>query len=373
MQLKILHLSHTGLPDPRIERLAVMSNAYSQSFFLGDTTQKKMLHEDAFDQVFYIDEFNAFANTGTPYFYQKLRSRIRKVVKSLDIDLLYAHNVIVGKIAHDLSIPYVYDDHEYWSRQTMLRRLGIKNPVVRVKNAIRYFWIPEIYRKWEREILKSAKAVVTVSEAIAIEHRRHCDNCVIIPNFPLEKEFGDLVKPTLNSGTPRGICLAGNFGGFLQHRYPGKNRELWEREGGIIMDWVGKPPPSNWKWIKHRDWIHPSTLLDVLTTDYQFGLIPWTAFWYHRYSFPNKAATYSHAGLIFVMHRDFYSLVRFLPPWSYYTYRNSEEFIDTIHKIKSLTPEEILSTRNRLQEWAKENMIMDKYYDELESVLKSAI
>lgn len=371
--MKILHLSHTGLPDPRIERLAVMSNSYSQSSFLGDSTKKKLLHEDAFEKIFHLDEFNNLANAGTPVFFQRLRSSIKKIVKSLNIDLFYAHNVIVAKIACDLSIPFVYDDHEYWSRQTMLRRLSTKSPLVKVKNAIRYFWVPNIYRKWEREILKSAKGVVTVSEAIAIEHRQYNDNCVIIPNFPLKKEFSDLIKPILHSNIPRGICLAADFGGFLQHRYPGKNRELWEKEGGIVMDWVGRPPPSKWKWIKHRDWIHPSTLFQVLTTEYQFGLIPWTDFWYHRYSFPNKAATYSHAGLIFVMNRDFSSLVRFLPSWSYYTYTNGDEFVTAMRKIKSLTPEEILSKRIKLQEWAKDRMIMDNYYDTLETLLKNAI
>ena len=365
----ILHISHGGLPDPRIERLAKLSQEYSKSYFFGSTERGKLLYEDAFVEVVQSKAFKTMANIGLPFYFQQLMKEFIDIVNRIRPDVVYAHNVIAGKLAHELGIPYIYDDHEYWSRQTMLRRMRVKSPIVRMKNAARYFWIPRVYRKWEREILNSAASVVTVSEAIAREHRRHARNCDVIPNFPFKKEIGELAKPQIHTGTPRSICLAADFGGFLEHRFPGNNREIWEKEGGIFIDWVGREPPSTWKWIKHREWIHPSKLLDVLTNEYQFGLIPWTDFWYHRYSFPNKAATYSHSGLIFVLNHDFYSINDFLPEGSFLTYKTEREFLEVIRSIKKMTPEEILAKRIDLQNWAKTTMLMDNY----SSILKESI
>lgn len=372
MALTILHLSHSGLPDPRIERLAVLSKPYGQSLFLGPPGRKDTLFPDSFRAVVHTNAFSTVGNLGFPVFYHLQRRKLAKAVRQINPDIIYAHNIMAAKVALDLSIPFVYDDHEYWSRQALLRRIGDSTLLVRLSNAGRHFLAPRIWRKWETQVLRSSAPTVTVSEAIAAEHRKQGANCTVIPNLPLTQELKHLSPPSLKPGVPRVISLASDFQGFQEHREPGNNLEVWEKEGGVVMDWVGRPPASHLKWIKYRPYIQPNQLLQVLTTDYQLGFVPWAKNWYHRYSFPSKTAWYSHAGLLFILNSDYYSLIGFLPKWSCYIFDDASQLRHILQELRSLSAEEILSTRLRLRDWAKENAVLDGYTHSLEIVLKRA-
>ncbi|TXT55794.1 MAG: hypothetical protein BAJATHORv1_30177 [Candidatus Thorarchaeota archaeon] len=370
--MKILHISEYGLPDPRIERLAIMSSSYTESHFLGGLGHEIKLFENAFESITNTDFFTTAGKSGIPYYYQKMKESILKEVDRIDPDIIYAHNVIAAKIVSDLPKPFIYDDHEYWSRQVLIKRVKNKSFFDKLKNRLRYFWLPKVYRKWEKKVLAKAASVVTVSEAIALEHREKAGFCYVIPNFPLRQEIGEHHKPKAHSGNPKAICLSSDFGGFLEHRNPGTNLEAIQSVGGVEVDWVGRPPKPELTWFKHRDWIEPSSLLEVLTKNYQFGLIPWIDYWYHRYSMPNKAATYSHAGLIFVLNKDFKSIIHMLPKYGYYTYENQEELKVIIRKLRDLDTQELLKRRVNLQNWARENVVLDKYAKTLRRAIEHA-
>jgi glycosyltransferase involved in cell wall biosynthesis len=369
MKLTVLHLSHTGLPDPRVERLALLAKSYCHSMFLGPTSGKVRLSKNAFENVYTANEFSTGSILGLPGFYSKLRHEVGKFISQINPDLIYAHNVIAGKIASDLSTPFVYDDHEYWTRQALLRRIGNFNLLTKLKNSARYFLAPRVYRKWEKQIFSSAAAIVTVSEAIAKEHKRRNPMCVVVPNFPLSWEFEKTIPLSAHKGYIRAICLASDFEGTLEHRQASKNIDALEQEGGMYVDWVGKSPPSHWKWIKKRSWISPSKIISTLASEYQIGLMPYQSHWYHRYSMPNKAASYSNAGLILVLNNDYYSLRSFFPKWSYYTFKNVTELKSIVRVLRNKAPEDILITRLRLQNWAHEHVVLERYSDNLKTAI----
>ncbi|MFX1575734.1 MAG: glycosyltransferase [Promethearchaeota archaeon] len=361
MTRTIVHLSHSGLPDARIERIATLLQSYGRQVFLGPQGKQTTLLSDSFNTIITTQAFSTPGNLGLPLVYHRLRRQINRIIRRINPVLIYAHNIIAAKIASDLSVPFVYDDHEYWSRQATLRRIGHFSGATRLKNIGRYFLAPHIWRKWETQILASSIANITVSEAIAREHRRRGKDCSVIPNLPLMRELVTIKTPALQSGQLRAISLASDFQGFQEHRQPGDNLEVWEKEGGILMDWVGRPPPPNLRWIRHRRWIEPSQLLQVLTSDYQVGFIPWTKNWYHRYSLPSKTAWYAHAGLLFVLSSDYASLIEFLPEEAYFAFTNPSELCNIIRKLLSFSPDKILAHRMRVKEWAENHAILDQY------------
>jgi hypothetical protein len=370
--MKILHISHSGLPDPRIERLASMSNPNVESHFLGGGRSDSQLLPDAFSSVTNVPWFSTASNAGLPYYFEKLKRGVAREVSRIAPDIIYAHNIISAKVASGLSQPFIYDDHEFWSRQVLIKRTSRRGMKQRLKNGLRSFWLPKLYRRWELEVLKKASAVVTVSKAIADEHQTIAGDCHVIPNFPLKRELKSDFQPKAHTQYPRAICLAADFEGFLEHRHPGNNREIIEEEGGIHVDWVGRPPPEEWNWFSHREWIEPSSLIEVLTNDYQFGLIPWRDYWYHQYSMPNKAASYSHAGLIFILNRDFTSIIHLLPEFGYHAYSSPEELRQIVRDLRDIDAQELLQQRLRLKKWAARNLFLDKYSEILRTAIELA-
>ncbi|MFX1261501.1 MAG: glycosyltransferase [Promethearchaeota archaeon] len=371
MTLNVLHLSHSGLPDPRVERLAMMSQSYAKSIFLGPPSSSHRLHQEAFSEVRCIDAFTTASKLGLPFFYKRLLDEVKEHVKVVEPDLIYAHNIITGKVARDLGLPFVYDDHEYWSREMKLKRIGVSSIPKRMKNRIRRYWVPQRYLIWEKEVLPAASATVTVSEAIAKEHRRNGANCSVIPNFPLKQESEHIPTPELHQGNLKAISLSSDSIAWVEHRYPGNHMEMWEKEGGINVDWVGRPPPKEWKWIQHRNRIPPADLYEVLTRNYQLGLIPWTRCWFHRYVLSNKLVSYSHSGLIILLTDDFETMLGLLPNWGRFIFGGDEDLKQVMKSLQKMSPEEIVSIRKRLQRWAKEEVVLDKYTDALRAAIFS--
>jgi hypothetical protein len=113
-------------------------------------------------------------------------------------------------------------------------------------------------------------------------------------------------------------------------------------------------------------------LIEILTKDYQFGLIPWASSWYHQYSLPAKTATYTHSGLPFILGSDYKSLIEFLPDWACFTFDGSSGLRKVMKQILSLSNQEILDIRLRLKQWGLDNAILDSYGDRVESNIKKA-
>ena len=116
--MRILHLSHDGLPDWRVEKAATSAhNQGHELIFLGRTS--KNFKGNIFSKVFGIN-WTSKALMGLPFYWNSVKKRIRKVVLEVNPDIIHAHNIFSAKIASELKIPFIYDDHEFWSKHSML-------------------------------------------------------------------------------------------------------------------------------------------------------------------------------------------------------------------------------------------------------------
>lgn len=112
--LRILHISHGGLPDPRIEKTALtMRKEGATTIFLGGRPSKGQ-SENAFDEVHYRRLPSSIRYVFDPTFSRRWRNKISE----LEPDVVHAHNVTTATYLLEMELPAIYDNHEYWSQRS---------------------------------------------------------------------------------------------------------------------------------------------------------------------------------------------------------------------------------------------------------------
>ena len=199
--MKVLHLSHNVLPDVRIEKEAIsLQRNGITSYFAGKDILGLSFPFDPFKKKYKLP-FIKMANVGLQPWWNKLKATLKRVIEDCKPDLIHAHNVIAARLAMELNIPFIYDDHEYWSKSTQSRIIaGWK---VNVKHI--YRWL--IWRKWEKKALLKATAVITVSDEIAEEHKQINPNTIVLPNLPTLSEVEKLTKQNINQEKLKSVYI----------------------------------------------------------------------------------------------------------------------------------------------------------------------
>lgn len=262
--MKILHTSHMGLPDSRIEKTALtMKKQGHELLFLGG---RPALSQDlnAFRETHHVSVGNNLTLVVDP----RIKKRWIKKIDEIGPDVVHAHNIVAAAMMLDTDYPMVYDDHEYWSKQTfkftsrdLLHRVSAM-PLIRA--------IP----KWERRLLENYP-VLTVSEHNAEDHRRYASHVEVTRNFPSIEEVSKLTNPEVREG----VVYVGNdfsLSKFLPHR------DMTNLRSVIDFDIITG--------LRH------DMMLERLT-HYRIGLTPYLPHSLHWYCDPNKHYEYMNAGL----------------------------------------------------------------------------
>src|ERR1041385_2569608 len=200
--MKILHLSDDGLPDWRVEKSALTAVKQGhQVFFAGRLSD--YTNANHFSEVYRI-HWTAGALIGFPYYYHCVKKQVKKLVKLVKPDIVHSHNIGSAKISNDLGLPFVFDDHEYF---TVLSKVNAEN--VKVNKDSKHGSDPRQFTRevkskfvlsqslakwsqWEDEAVCSAPTI-TVSDQIARALRKKAGSkdIFVVPNFPLKEETAD--------------------------------------------------------------------------------------------------------------------------------------------------------------------------------------
>jgi glycosyl transferase family 4 len=315
--LRILHLSHEGLPDWRIEKSAITAtNKGHEPFFAGGDQEK-------YNRNSFLKNYNilwtAKARLGIPYYWYIVKKQFERILREIRPDIVHAHNIFSAKMISEFKLPFVYDDHEYWSKSSRFlseltaklswqRRLDRKNvkvfavdaPLKIRRNVINYFAI-RLWSKWEQEVVSSSPTI-TVSDKIAKELRTIAgasDRVFVVPNFPMTSEVQGVQKPIFHDNLSS--VYAGSEG-LNTDKYPFRNIELLpdffeERNiGGLtIIGWEGKSSAN----VTYKGYMPREAMFEEMAK-HSLGLLPWTKHWSHSFLNPNKAYEYAHAGLFVI-------------------------------------------------------------------------
>jgi len=377
--MRILHLSDDGLPDWRVEKSALTGKKAGHEVYFGgrlDNNAKSTI----FSEIHRIN-WTAGAMVGIPYYYHRVKRQIEKLVKQLGPDIIHSHNIGSAKISHDLGLPAVFDDHEYFG---MLSRVNAENIKLqntqnlksgfdRIKQNMKVSFISQQsisnWTNWEKELVLSVPTI-TVSEQIANELRGVADGktkeIIVVPNFPLETEI------SFKEPQDHGHLSSVYAGGDSKHKQV-TNRDISGLTNLFADNDIGNLTIIGWE---HAESSEKYKATGFLPRDKMFsemiqnsiGLIPWKKHWSHPFLNPNKAYEYAHAGLFVMLTSDLRSVVSTLED-NCLTFEDYDDLASKLEYFRSNT-DELYERRLKIFNYARKNLFWEKHEQKIMDAYK---
>jgi hypothetical protein len=377
--MRILHLSDDGLPDWRVEKSALTAKKAGHEVYFGgrlDNNAKSTI----FSEIHRIN-WTAGAMVGIPYYYHRVKRQIEKLVKQLGPDIIHSHNIGSAKISHDLGLPAVFDDHEYFG---MLSRVNAENIKLqntqnlksgfdRIKQNMKASFISQQsisnWTNWEKKLVLSLPTI-TVSEQIANELREVADGktkeIIVVPNFPLEAEI------SFKEPQDHGHLSSVYAGGDSKHKQV-TNRDISGLTNLFADNDIGNLTIIGWE---HAESSEKYKATGFLPRDKMFsemiqnsiGLIPWKKHWSHPFLNPNKAYEYAHAGLFVMLTADLRSVVSTLED-NCLTFEDYEDLASKLEYFRSNT-DELYERRLKIFNYARKYLIWEKHEQKIMDAYK---
>jgi glycosyltransferase involved in cell wall biosynthesis len=369
--MRILHVSHESLPDWRIEKSAISAaNSDNKVFFAGRVSNS--YSGNAFSKIYKIG-WTAKARLGLPFYWHSVKKQVEKVLNETKPDVIHAHNIFSAKMVSEFGIPFVYDDHEYWSRLSMLlREMVLKKRTSEDKSVINMLsqmtsvrrrainaYAIRLWTSWEKEIV-SSHPTITVSEQIAAEMRisYHAKNVFVVPNFPMFSEVKDFEKPRFHNSLSS--VYAGGDGRNID-KYPNRNIDdldntFLQRDIGnlVIIGWNGTSSSDR---ISYAGFLPRQDMFHEMF-HHSIGLIPWKQHWSHNFISPNKVYEYAHAGLVVACTCSF-SVIKEILKEHCVTF---EDYADMASKLMYFKEnlDELYNKRLQIFGYARDKLIWEK-------------
>ncbi len=367
--MRILHLSDDGLPDWRVEKSALTARKNGhQVFFAG---RLNTITDSVFSKVHSIN-WSAGAMIGIPYYYHRVKKQIERLVGLVKPDIVHAHNIGSAKISHELKLPIVFDDHEYFKMLSLVNAENIKfrdnkgsnSGFSRAISDMKLSFISRksisTWTKWETELVSSVPTI-TVSEQIANDLTKMMDSNIkyifVVPNFPMEVETTEFMEPQDHENLS--CVYAGGDSKYKQVT----NRDISGLAELFMNQEIGNLTIIGWEAESSKKFratgFLPRKKMFYEMFQNSIGLIPWKKHWSHPFLNPNKAYEYAHAGLFVMLTSDLTSVVHTLVD-NCLTFEDYDDMVLKLKYFKS-NMNELYEKRLRIFNYAKNNLIWEKY------------
>jgi glycosyl transferase family 4 len=367
-----LHLSTEGLPDWRIEKSALTALNKGHEVVFAGSKSPFIYNRNTFSKIYEVI-WTAKARYGFPYYWHMVKKQIYQIIKEVLPDIVHAHNIFSAKMMLEFDIPFVYDDHEFWSRHSQLllemdklneiqgEKVSLNETIRgvrrRVKRKIINRHVNRLWAKWERELVSSVPTI-TVSNEIANKLRviGNSNKIFVVHNFPMKFEVGGLGNPRQHDQLSS--VYAGSDG-HNKKKYPSRNidglTDIFTNNnvGDLtIIGWNGEFSEK----IKYTGFLDRNDMYEVMLNN-SIGLIPFKKHWSHEYINPNKAYEYAHAGLLVMCTNSFKEIKSVLKEHCV-TFDDYEEMKEELLYFKN-NMDELYYKRINLFEYARNNLIWE--------------
>ena len=326
--MRILHISHTGLPDIRIERsaLTIREDAH-ELLFLGGVRSRGQ-YFNVFDKSDHIPIVNDLNDAFNPL----LKRKWVKKIEEISPDIIHANDIIAARFALSTDFPTVFDDHEYMSKLVAyLPKRKFPRNIVSLPRKL-------MFPKWEEKLL-ARYPTITVSEMVAKEHRKRCSWVGVTPNVPTLREVESVPK---DGQSRSGLVYVGND--FLKKSFH-PLRDMNGLKEILDFDIITG--------LSHDEMMRK-------LTKYKIGLTPWKKVRQHYYASTNKTYEYLHAGLHVVTNE---LLARILSGNPYvHTFKDYSDINSVIEAVPDVDPSKIMDFARENYVWEnKEHVIKEAY------------
>jgi glycosyltransferase involved in cell wall biosynthesis len=360
------------LPDWRIEKSAITARKHGHEVIFGGGLIDKYKN-DTFSELYRV-HWTAKARYGIPGYWDAVKKQVERIIKEVRPDVIHAHNLFSARMVSDFGIPFVYDDHEYWSSHVRLlnemvgsliavgkKRLlqSVLSLPIKVRRMLINNCITHLWSKWEKEIV-SRHPTITVSVKIAeeLEKKSHGNKKIfVVPNFPLTSEICQSKEPL--SYTTVSCTYAGGDG-LNKERYPNRNidglTEVFNKRDIGTLTIIGWDGYSSDK-VRYTGHLERSEMYKEMFR-HSIGLIPWKRHWSHSFVSPNKAYEYAHGGL-FVMCTDSFKAVPEILKNNCKTFEDYSALVSQLEYFQT-KPEELYNKRLQSLEFARKNLVWER-------------
>jgi hypothetical protein len=368
--MRILHLSDDGLPDWRVEKAALTAKKNGHEVFFGGRLNSSS-HSVAFLEMYRV-KWNAAALIGIPYYYHSVKKQVEQLVKLVNPDIIHSHNIGSAKISHELGLPVVFDDHEYFG---MLSLVNAENTQLhdktyqssglgRIIHRIKLGFISQRsisnWTRWEKELVSSVPTI-TVSEQIAHDLSKvrtgSTKGIFVVPNFPLEAETTEFSEPQPHEKLS--TVYAGGDSKFKQVT----NRDITGLPNLFMNRDIGNLTIIGWEEESSEKFkatgFLPREKMFYQMIQNSIGLIPWKKHWSHPFLNPNKAYEYAHAGLFVMVTSDLTSVIDTLED-NCLTFEDYDDLALKLEYFKT-NIDELYEKRLKIFNYARKNLVWEKH------------
>jgi hypothetical protein len=361
--LKILHISDGSLPDWRIEKSALSvkkKNPDNQVFFAG--LPIKRFYNFTFDK-YYTLPWDYQARYHEIVSWIKLKTQLAGIVDDCKPDIIHAHDIFAAQLVKEseLNIPWIYDNHEYWSRYVIYQYL--QNDYFKQKNP-QHHNIPNLWRKWDLDLINDKEIpIITPSKVVAQElsYFNRQANIFLVPNYPSYEEIKDV--PDVKEPDK---CNIQSVFTSRNKPYPGKILPFQNIDGFFDLFNTGDLGQLNtigWNDISgnfiHHNGPVPHDKMYTLLTNYELGIIPWKHHPFHQYCSPNRAFEYAHAGLILIIPKSLETVFNDMCEMAV-TFKTYDDIKEAIHYYQDNLAH-LLEDRIKSQLIARKNLLWENY------------
>jgi glycosyltransferase involved in cell wall biosynthesis len=365
-------MTYLGLPNWRAEKAAIcgFTKGYTVQFAGKSSPQ---YNNKIFSEIFAIN-WTAKARWGIPFYWDKIKNQAKKILKSSQPDIVHAHDLFTAKLISELKIPFVYDDYEFWSKYAKVLSEVTESSIREnfFKSKIKKFLQRRatiLWKNWEKDVI-SSHPTITVSDAIASELKSigNTQNVFVVPNFPLKSEIPQ-ISPVLHEEFT--TVFQGSDASNpekLPHRNMNGILDVFKNNNVgkfVLIGFEGKNSDK----IKYTGFISRKEMFEEMRK-HSVGLIPWKKHWSHYYLNPNKYAEYAHAGLFVMCTSSLQTIIDTLKN-NCVTFENYEDMVDKLTYFKN-NMDDLYNKRIKTYEFAKENLIWDKYEGNIIKAYKMA-
>jgi hypothetical protein len=353
MAMRVLSVSHDSLPDIRVEKTAFTARKNGHAtFFAGPRIRSFAMELQAFEKTYTLP-FSRKANLKIPPYWNWLRKSLQNAIEECKPDVIHAHNIIAGRLASEFNIPFVYDDHEYWS----VSMKAMKKTKIHHVLSLRYKqWLME---RWEKRVLDKASAVITTADTVTEEFRRLNSRVFSVPNFPSSRETKEM-----QIGFPETSQLSSVYvGSDCTQPKPSPERDstglvdLYIRNDVGNLTVIGDNRLQTQPHVNSVGFLPHQKMMNELTR-HHIGLLPWKKHWLHQYKHPNKPYQYAHAGLLTFSASDMVNVVASLKEYVK-TFEDYESLLKLLAEHKERV-DELNQLKPKIRKYALDNLTWEK-------------
>jgi hypothetical protein len=379
--MKILHLSDRGLPDWRIEKAATTALRAGHEVFFGGGKKANNYNRKIFHQTYEIS-WNAWSRRGIPFHWHGVKKQIDRMLREARPDLVHAHDIFAAKMISEFGVPFVYDNHEYWTEYSKIladannriasRDLKSRPPRKILRQLTRKILNDSairLWKKWEKELV-SVNTTITVSYEIAEKlkvivnnnnnnNNRSANRIFVVPNFPLISEVEDFERPQYHgylscvyaglSGTAQITPSHTNIDGLTEAFINSNIADL------TVIGWNNNRSFAN---VKYSGFLSRDSMYKEMFA-HSIGLVPWKRHWSHSYANPNKAYEYAHAGLFVMCTASIRPVIETLKEHCT-TFENHADMVSKLTYFKD-NLDELFNKRLKIFDYARRTLIWEMY------------